>query len=320
MTALKDALMGKRVLITGATGFVGANLVRISLSCGAEVHIVTRTASNRWRLKDIFSNVKEHCCDLSNYSGLRSVVSRVKPEIVYHTAAYGGDPVQRDFQEIIRSNFTATANLLNACKQVDFELFVNTGSSSEYGIKLEPMGEGDLLEPNNDYGASKAAATLFCQAAGRREGLPIVTLRLFSPYGYYEERTRLVPHVIMACLNGKNPKISSTSFVRDFVFIEDVLNAYLRLTDAHGISGKIFNVGYGKQHSVGEVVDKIIELTGNNIRPEIGYPSKWQTEPERWQAEISTAKVALGWEPQYDLERGLTTTLKWFQKNMTLYS
>jgi len=313
------ALKGKKVLITGSTGFIGTNLVRRFLKIGAEIHILTRTTSNKWRIKDVLKYVNEYCVDLLDYEKLEPIILDIKPEMIFHTATYGGYPFQKDVDKIIQANFIGTVNLVNACKKADFELFANTGSSSEYGVKSKPMTEEDILEPANDYGVSKAAATLYCQAVARREKIPIVTLRLFSPYGYYEEPTRLIPSVVISCLKGINPEVSSSNSVRDFIFIEDVIDAYMKIAEASDINGEIFNIGYGKQHSVGEVVSKIVELTGNYIRPKWGSVSPRANEPNIWQADIAKAKDVLRWEPKYSLEKGLTNTVKWFMENMVLY-
>ena len=313
-------LKGRKVLITGSTGFIGANLVRRFLKIGAEVPILTRTTSNKWRINDIFKDVNEYCVDLLDYEKLASIVLDIAPEIIVHTAVYGGYPFQKDIKKIIESDFIGTVNLVNACKKVDFELFVNTGSSSEYGIKSRPMSEEDILEPVNDYGVSKSAATLYCQAVAIREKIPIVTLRLFSPYGYYEDPTRLIPSVVISCLKGINPEISSPNSVRDFIFIEDVIDAYMKIIETSDIGGEIFNIGYGEQHSVGEVVNKIAELTGNNVRPEWGSAPKRVNEPNVWQADITKANDVLNWEPKYSLDEGLAKTIKWFRENMILYN
>jgi len=313
------ALKGNKVLITGSTGFIGANLVRSFLKTGAEVHILTRTISNRWRINEVLKDVDEHCVDLLDYEKLEPIISNVAPDMIFHTAIYGGYSFQRDIKKIMESNVIGTVNLVRACKKVHFELFVNTGSSSEYGTKSKPMNEGDVLEPVDEYGVSKAAATLYCQAVARRERRPIVTLRLFSPYGNYEEPTRLIPSVVMSCLKGRNPEVSSLDSVRDLIFIEDVIDAYMKVIGVSDISGEIFNIGYGKQHSVGEVVDTIIELTGNKVLPEWGSVPKRANEPDVWQANITKAKDVLKWEPKYNLEKGLAKTVKWFMENMTLY-
>lgn len=310
---------GKRVLITGSTGFIGSNLARKCLDLGADVYLLTRSTSDKWRVRDILAKVRAFDVDLSDRDKLEKIVIEIQPEIVFHTAAYGGDPAQKDLMAIFRSNFLGTANLVDSCKTVDLELFVNTGSSSEYGVKAAPMKEDDLLEPANDYGISKSAATMYCQAAARNDELPIITLRLFSPYGSFESPARLIPSVILACLRDERPRIASRSFVRDFVFIGDVMDAYLIVTESKNLGGKIFNIGSGKQHSVGDVVDMIIKLTGAQVEPEIGGPSRWKTEPCMWQADISRARDCLGWRPKYELKRGLAASIDWFRENMDIY-
>jgi nucleoside-diphosphate-sugar epimerase len=314
------SLKGKKVLVTGATGFIGANLVRMALKEGCEVHIITRTESNRWRIDDISTYIIDYNTDLLDYKNLDYVISSIKPDIIYHTATYGGRPNQKDTIGIIQTNLIGTINMIKACKKSGFDLFVNTGSSSEYGIKGKSMHEEALLEPVNDYGVSKSAATQYCQAIAKNEQLPIVTLRLFSPYGSYEESARLIPSVILSCLRKKKPRISSPNFVRDFVHIKDVLEAYAKLAKVPQLSGDVFNIGSGKQCTIGEVANKIIELLGHCVELETGKAQGWPNEPEKWEADISKANDILGWKPKYDLENGLAETIRWFEKNINLYN
>jgi nucleoside-diphosphate-sugar epimerase len=313
------SLNGKRILVSGATGFVGANLVREALEKGAEVHVITRPNSNKWRLASVLDGIYEHHADISQYPQIDAEVRNVKPDIIFHTAAYGTNPYENNLHKIYDANVIGTANLLKVVKKRGFELFVNTGSSSEYGPKDTPMKENASLEPITGYGKSKAAATLFCQSYARKYDLPIVTLRLFSPYGYFEDRQRLIPSVTLSCLRRENPKISSTSFVRDFVFIEDVVAAYMSCDASAAVPGEVFNIGSGQQHTVGDVVNTIVQLTGTNVTPERGHPQKWPNEPPMWQAAISKAKEMLDWSPVYDLDRGLAATVDWFSTNATLY-
>jgi len=279
-----SSLEKKTILITGVTGFVGSNLLRRLSKTHADLHIITRESSNLWRIKDIIHDVRRHTPDLSDFTLVKKVIHEIHPDIVYHLATYGGNSRQDNFKEIFASNFFGTVNLLNACKETGFDLFVNTGSSSEYGIKTDPMKETDLPEPRNNYGISKVASTLYCQSVALNENLPIVTLRLFSPYGDFEDRERLIPSVILSCLRGKNPEISSPEFVRDFIYIEDVIDLYEHLPDARVIPGNIFNAGSGKQHTVGEVVDSIIRITGNQVKPVVGLPRRWprDSRPSAW--------------------------------------
>ena len=180
--------------------------------------------------------------------------------------------------------------------------------------------ESCLLEPVTEYGASKAAATLYCQTIACTEKLPVVTLRLFSPYGRYEQKSRLVPSLILSALQKINPRIASRQFVRDFIFIDDVLDAYEAVIDSKNTSGKIFNIGSGQQHSVGEVADMIVGLLGNEVTYEVGMPQAWKNEPTFWQADIQRAKSELEWEPEYSLGKGLAATIGWFKLNKGLYA
>lgn len=307
------------ILITGATGFVGSNILRKFLDLESNVHILTRESSDKWRINDLLKDLNEYNVDLMEYEKLTHIVSEIEPTLIFHMATYGGSPFQKDSYAIIKSNFIGTFNLVNACKKADFELFINTSSSSEYGIKSHPMEENDMLGPVNDYGVSKAASTLYCQSIARNENLPIVTLRLFSPYGYYEAPMRLIPSVILACLKNENPKVTSPHFVRDFIFIEDIIDSYIKVSEKANFKGDIFNIGQGIQHSVKEIVTKIIELTGDNVEAEWGSESRWSNEPEIWQSNITKAKNILKWKPKFSLEEGLSHTIKWFEKNLYLY-
>ncbi len=310
---------GEKVFITGATGFIGSNLTRRYLERGAEVYINIRETSDKWRIKDVIQEINPVPSDVTNYEKLRDSLKKIQPDFILHTAAYGGSADQKNSDRIIETNIIGTLNLLRICKHLNINLFVNTGTSSEYGIKNSAMKESFLLEPVTEYGVAKAAATLYCQNYAFTENVPVVTLRLFSPYGLYEQKSRLIPSVILAVIEKINPKISSRHFVRDFIYINDVLDAYESVMNVDTISGKIFNIGSGRQHSVGEVVDMIIGLLGNEVTSEIGIPQSWKNEPAFWQADIQSAKSELSWKPKYSLEAGLAAAIDWFKVNKGLY-
>ncbi|OPX64342.1 MULTISPECIES: NAD(P)-dependent oxidoreductase [unclassified Methanoregula] len=314
-----SSLAKKTVLVTGATGFVGSNLLRCLQGSGADLHIIARTSSNLWRISDIIAGVGRHTPDLSDADSVKKTVRDISPDIIFHLATYGGSPREDNFRQIMESNFFGTVNLVDACKDAGFDLFVNTGTSSEYGIKSAPMKETDCLKPVNNYGISKAACTHYCQAVALNDNLPIVTLRLFSPYGDYEDGHRLVPSVILSCLQGKNPAITSRSFVRDFIYIDDVVDLYRRLAEIRITPGEIFNAGSGVQHSVGDVVDTVIRITGKPLEAVTGLPKRWPNEPEVWQADMSKTSTSLNRAPKYDLENGLRKTVEWFAAHQHLY-
>lgn len=310
---------GEKVFITGATGFIGSNLARRYLERGAEVFINLRKTSPTWRIEDILPEVNSVPVDITDYEKLKDALKIVRPDCVFHTATYGGSADQKNTERIIETNITGTVNLVRSCRDTGVSLLVNTGTSSEYGIKNSAMKESFLLEPVTEYGVAKAAATLFCQSYAVTDKLPIVTLRLFSPYGRYEQKSRLVPSIILAALQKINPRISARQFVRDFIYIDDVLDAYEAVTHLRNPSGKLFNIGSGQQHSVGEIVDIIVRRLGNDVTYELGAPQAWMNEPQVWLADIQMAKTDLCWAPKYSLEDGLAATIDWFKVNKGLY-
>lgn len=310
---------GEKVFITGATGFIGSNLTRRYLEQDAEVYINIRKTSDTWRIQDILPEVHVVPVDLTEYQKIQDALTEIRPDFIFHTATYGARADEKNTKKIIDTNINGTVNLLRSCRNIGVSLLVNTGTSSEYGLKKSAMKESFLLEPVTEYGVSKAAATLFCQTYAVRNNLPVVTFRLFSPFGPYEQKSRLVPSVILAALQKMNPKISSRQFVRDFIYIDDVLCAYDAALNLTNVSGKIFNIGSGQQHSVGEVVDMVIRLLGNEVSYETGIPQAWENEPATWQADIEKARSELSWEPKYSLEQGLLATINWLKIHKGLY-
>ena len=258
--------------------------------------------------------------DLRDKPAVLKYTKKIKPDIIFHTASYGGHTSQRNRREAIETNFLGTVNLIEASNSVDYELFVNTGSSSEYGIKKSRIRENEPLAPVTAYGISKALATLYALEIAGKENRPIVTLRLFTPYGYYDDRERLVTSAINCCLKNKPLKLSSPSAVRDFVFIEDVLDAYEKAyRNKDKIKGQIFNIAFGKQYSVAEVVNRVIKFTETDTPALWGKIRNPRLEPRLWLADITKANKLLGWYPKYDLSKGLKKTIQWLKNNPHLY-
>ncbi len=312
---------GKKILITGATGFIGANLVRHFLKRGAIISIFKRQQSNLWRINDILNQILIYDVDLLDYTVVNKAVKRIKPDVILHTAAYGGYITQDDLSLTLKINFNATINLLDSCSKRGFELFVNTGSSSEYGIKEVPLRESDSLAPMMPYGISKAAASIFCQYIAKKDNLPIVTLRLFSPYGYFDDGSRAVSYIILSCLKNKRVNICSPKAVRDFIFIDDVINAYEKaLERSSSISGGIFNIGSGKQYSIEKLARKIVAAVGNKISVKYSMKPFIRIEPKSWVADISKSHIGLKWEPKVNIDEGLRKTIIWFRENKRFYS
>lgn len=311
-----------RVLIAGATGFVGSNFAYKFVELGHEVNLLIKPESNLWRVEGIKNKTKLHYVDLADAEELDKFISELKPEIILHFAAYGAyQGNQQDINLTVNTNLLGTVNLINACSKINFKCFINTGSSSEYGAKDLPMKETDILEPNNFYGVTKAASTAYSQFIAKKNNSPILTMRLFSPYGPFEESGRLVSSVIKAYLTNSELNIVSPDSVRDFIFMDDVINAYLKAIEKIDIAkGNIFNIGAGVQHSFKELADTVKKITGSNLEPNYGAVQSNQYEPKMWVADISKAKKMLGWEPEFSLEDGLRKDIEWFRKNLALYN
>jgi len=310
-----------RVLITGATGFIGANLAHFFVNEKADVHILLRESSNTWRINSILSRLNKHYCDLTDREKTRRVFSEIRPSIILHLAMYGGYPFQNDSLKMINTNYIGTINLLDACIEEGLDCFINTGSSSEYGLKEKSMKESDLLEPIDIYGATKAAATLYCQVLAKKYNLPIFTLRLFSPYGYYEEPTRLIPYLIISMLKNEKIKLASPYTIRDFIFIEDVVDVFLQTINKKDqiLPGTILNVGSGSNTKVIDLFKILKEIVGYQRDFAVeGFPRD-SDQLHIWKADIEKIQKTLGWYPKYKLEDGLIKKVKWFKKNIYLY-
>ena len=322
--------MKSTFLVTGATGFIGANLVRKLVKLGQHTSIIVRdkaslfSAENKklnWRLYDIANKIDIYECGIQDEK-LHQIVKKIAPDYIFHLARYGNLPQEDDINKMIDVNLKGTINLIDAVKGNPFKLFINAGSGDEYGVKETAMREAELLEPVNNNGVIKSATTLYCQKEAIRNAIPIINLRLFTPYGYFEGENRLIPAVILSVLEEHPIKVSNSTYVRDFIFIEDVVDAYLHAVKMKHKYGEIYNIGSGKQHSVGEIVQMIQKITKSKSNVQWGAVAKQARyiEPLRWEADIAKAKKVLHWEPKFSIESGLVKTIEWFEKNKNLYT
>jgi nucleoside-diphosphate-sugar epimerase len=303
----------KRVLITGAAGFIGANLARRLVNLGHIVHLLVRPGSSLWRLEEIRAGTSLHEVDLCDVGALTTVVARVRPQWIFHLAAHGAYSWQTEARAIMETNVRGTVNLVQACLETGFESFVNTGSSSEYGWKSTAPPETCSLEPNSYYAVSKAAATLFCQFTGRSLRRNMPTLRLYSVYGPYEEPNRLMPVLVLQGLNGNYPPLTSPETARDFIYVDDVIDAYLHAATRTGADhGAVYNVGTAVQTRLSNLVaiaQKVFALHGNPV---------WNSMPDRnwdtsvWVADNHKIQKELPWQPSHTLEAGLRHFARWF--------
>lgn len=302
----------KRVLLTGGTGFVGANLARRLLVDGHDVHLIVRPGHSDSRIEGIRDNVQFHTVDLAWEEGVLKIVKEVRPEWVFHLAVYGAYPDQQDIDTMVRTNIRGTIHLVSACQSVGIDTFVNTGSSSEYGYKDHAPCEREWLEPNSNYAVTKAFATQYCRYAAQEKSLNLPTLRLYSVYGPHESPCRLFPAVISAGLRGQLPPLANADTSRDFIYVEDVIDAYLLAAACPcGDAGAVYNVGTGVQTTLRDVLKLARLYFGISTEP------KWGTMPNRtwdtdvWVADSRKLQEELGWRPRFTVERGFQKMVEW---------
>ena len=305
-----------RVVVTGGSGFVGASLMRRLLSMGWQVDLLLRPGFATWRVPVQQPRLSTHVVDLTDASSVKMLLHRLRPRYVFHLAAHGAYSWQTDAARIADTNLEATRTLALASLEADVEAFVHTGSSLEYGRKRHAPSEDEPAEPDGAYAGSKAAATAFCRDLGRRSGIPMPTLRLYSVYGPWEEPRRLVPSLLLHAMVGKWPPLAKPDTARDFVWVEDVIDALVIAAERPPADpGAIFNIGTGRQTTLGEIVDLVREMTGCQAG------AHWQSMPDRgwdtdiWYAETRRATMELGWIAQTTLRTGLQQTLQWLRED-----
>ncbi len=294
---------------------MGANLARRLLAGGHRVHLLLRPGHRPWRLEGIRDRVTAHVGSLGDAAWLDGLLKEARPQWVFHLAAYGGYASQTDLPEMLRTNVLGMATFLSACLKAGFEAFVNAGSSSEYGYVDHPPAESERLEPNSDYAVTKAFATQHGRSLARRLLAPITTLRLYSVYGPWEEKARLLPTLIREGLNGRLPPLVSPETARDFVHVDDVCEAFvLAASRPSGEAGAIYNVGTGVQTRIREVVEVARRVLRITAEPRWGTmePRPWDTTT--WVADSRKIREELGFSPRFPFEEGFRQMVAWTRR------
>lgn len=302
------------ILITGAAGFVGSNLTRYFVSRGIKVNIMIKRSSNTWRLNDIIKKTNVHYTDISDINNVKKIIKKIKPKTIYHLATHGGYSDQTDLVKIKKSILDATYNLINECKKYKFNIFINTGSSSEYGFKNKAMKESDILVPNSYYSVFKSSSSLYCQYESLKSNIQIVTIRPFHVYGPYERSNRLIPSLIRNMLNDKKVKLVSPKVSRDMIYISDVVNFYIMLANKKNLKGEIFNLGSGKKTTIKEIYNFLKKITNYKVKNYWGSMKNRYWDQSIWYSNNSYVKTKLNWKPKVGLEKGLLNTVNWYKK------
>jgi nucleoside-diphosphate-sugar epimerase len=298
-------VLGLKILVTGARGFIGSRLHRALHEMGADVHAVSRApglseaAGSRWRHGD-----------LADIRTVRDILSTVRPDVIFHLA--GQPTTARDLAMVLptfHSNLTTTLNLLTVAAEIGCRRIVLTGSLEE------PSASCGTLVPNSPYGAAKWASSVYAQLFHGLYRAPVVIARIFLAYGPGPEKhSKIVPYVIRASLQGEAPKLGSGRRLLDWIYIDDVVDGLLAVARAPDVEGCTIDLGSGAMIPIREVVDRIVQLVGAGVKPVFGaLPDRTGEEIIR-PADVAYAQAKLGWKAAMPLEEGLARTVAWYRQ------
>lgn len=295
MTDYRD----KRVLVTGGHGFIGRPLSRKLAAMAAEVVAVSRTAYSD------FDGVRSVALDLANPVAVDDLFATFRPDIVLHLASHVvGARTPEVVLSTYHSNLTSTVHLLMAAKAYGCERVVLTGSLEE------PDPDTGSPIPSSPYAAAKAAASAYGRMFHALFGLSVVILRVFMVYGPGQaDLKKLVPYVITSLDRGEVPTFSSGTRQVDWVYVDDVVDAYTLAGLVEGADGKTIDVGSGTFASVRDVVEMLFALMGRKELPVFGGTQDRMMEQVRL-ADVASSRRILGWAPQVSMLEGLERAVR----------
>jgi nucleoside-diphosphate-sugar epimerase len=291
----------RRVLVTGASGFIGKHLCRRLLHEGHEVHGVSRNprhdAEVRWRQ-----------ADLVDATAARELMERVRPDTVFHLASYVSGSRSLDaVLPTLQHNLVAAVNVLVAAAGSGCGLVALTGSMEE---PESPSGEPIPASP---YAAAKYASGAYGRMIHALHDLAVVNLRVFMVYGPgQDDRTKLVPYVVTSLLGGERPRLSSGVRPVDWVYVEDVVDAFLAAARTPDLAGTTLDVGSGELVTIRSIVEQIVETVGTRVEPDFGALPDRPLEQVRT-ADVEQTRSKIGWEPRTTLAAGLRATVEWYR-------
>ena len=333
-------LKGKKVLVTGAGGFIGSHLVDALLKREVKVRaFIHYNSFNRWGWLDPLLGRKANtgdsrmadpgspeifAGDIRDPHGVREAMKGC--EVVFHLAALIGIPYSYHSPDVyVDTNIKGTLNILQAARDLQVQKIIHTSTSEVYGTaQFVPITEEHPINPQSPYAATKAGADFLALTFYRSFGTPVVTVRPFNTYGPRQSARAIIPTIITQILSGKERIfLGSVTPTRDLNFVEDTALGFIRAAESEKGTGEVINLGTSREISIGDLAEKIagimgkkisIESSEDRIRPE-------KSEVERLLASGEKASRLIGWAPSHSLEEGLIETIGWFRKpgNLELY-
>jgi len=315
----------KRVLVTGAGGFIGSHLVEQLVARGARTRAFVRyTSAGSWgwldqsRFKD---DVEVVSGDVRDRDTLERALSGV--DIVFHLAALIAIPYSYDAPlSYVRTNVEGTLNVLQAAIRNNVGLAVHTSTSEVYGTaRCIPISEEHPLQGQSPYSASKIGADKIAESVHLSFGLPVTTVRPFNTYGPRQSARAVIPTIITQALADKPISLGNLEPTRDLNYVEDTVEGFIKAAECMEAPGQVINLGTGKEISIRALATLILKIMKKDL-PIISEDERVRplgSEVERLCADTEKARSLLGWQPTFTLEEGLTRTIEWVRENKEKY-
>jgi dTDP-glucose 4,6-dehydratase len=318
-------LAGRKVLVTGAGGFIGSHLAEALVEVGAKVRsfvIYDSLGSSGWLDHSIRRRDMEIVAgDLADRDSVRGAMQGC--DIVFHLGALIAIPYSyRVPVSYVRANVDGTLNVLQAARELDVARVVHTSTSEVYGTaRYVPIDEKHPLQAQSPYAASKIAADKLAESFHLSFGLPVVTMRPFNTFGPRQSPRAVIPTIALQCLNGREVQLGNLDPTRDFTFVSDMVCGFLQAAIAEGALGRTINLGTGNEVSISDLVRLVGQAAG--VEPRIVQEKDRMrlqgSEVERLCADATLAGSVLNWKPQVTLEDGLRHVVSWMSDNMDLH-
>ena len=323
---MSNPWQNRPVLVTGAAGFIGSRLTEMLVQQGAQVRAFVRYTSRselgllRFLPPAILSDVQLIFGDLRDADAVEHASKGA--DLVYHLGALISIPYSYLHPvEVVQTNILGTLNVLQACRKFDCRL-IHTSSSEVYGTALQvPIDESHPLQGQSPYSASKIGADKLVESYYRSFGVRAVTIRPFNTYGPGQSARAVIPTIITQALTEQTVFLGNLDALRDFTYLDDTVDAFLKAGQIEGIDGETFNLGSGSEISIRELATLIFDLIGTKPAVEIDDERMRPalSEVQRLLADNRKTRQALGWSPQVDLREGLTHTIEWIREHLDLY-
>jgi dTDP-glucose 4,6-dehydratase len=314
------------VLVTGAAGFIGSRLTETLVQQGAQVRAFVRYTSRgelgllNFLPSAILSEIELVFGDLRDAEAIEQAAKRA--DLIYHLGALISIPYSYLHPvEVVQTNILGTLNVLQACRKFDCRL-IHTSSSEVYGTALQvPIDETHPLQGQSPYSASKIGADKLVESYYRSFGVRAVTIRPFNTYGPGQSARAVIPTIITQALTKQTVYLGNLDALRDFTYVDDTVDAFIKAGQTDGIDGETFNLGSGSEISIRDLAAHIFDLIGTTPEVEVDderiRPAL--SEVQRLLADNSKARQVLAWSPQVDLREGLSRTIQWIREHLDFY-